>query len=76
MTPKIIKIKVIPNSKVEKIIELDANNFKIKLMAPALENKANKALLEILSRHFKVAKSKITILRGETSREKTVSLSH
>jgi uncharacterized protein len=76
MTSKILKIKVIPNSKVEKITELAPNTYKIKLMAPAIENKANKALIELLSRHFKVAKSKITILKGETSREKTVSLSH
>ncbi|MCX6743240.1 MAG: DUF167 domain-containing protein [Candidatus Parcubacteria bacterium] len=72
MLEKIIKVKVIPNSKLNKIVEQKDDFYKIKLTAPAHEGKANKALLNFLSRELKVAKSKITIIKGNKSREKTV----
>ena len=75
MPQKILKIKVIPNSKVEKIVSQEGNNLKIKLQAPAHEGKANQALIKFLSQHFKVPKSKIRLLSGEKSREKTIQLS-
>lgn len=72
--PKILKIKVIPNSKITKIIEESSDTLKIKLQAPALEGKANKALLAFLSEHFHKPKSKITLQNGEKSRLKTVKI--
>jgi len=72
MAKKILKIKVIPNSKLNKIIEKKDDFLKIKLSAPAHEGKANKALINFLSQEFKIAKSKITIIKGKKSREKTI----
>jgi hypothetical protein len=72
MAAKIYTIKVIPNSKINKIAEHRDNFLKIKLTAPAHEGSANKALLNFLSQEFKVAESKITIIKGEKSREKTI----
>lgn len=74
MTERIYKIKVIPNSKVEKIVSQDGNNLKIKLQAPAHEGKANQALIKFLSQHFKVPKSKICLISGQKSREKVISI--
>jgi uncharacterized protein (TIGR00251 family) len=71
---EILKIKVIPNSKTEKIVSQEGNTLKIKLQAPAHEGKANKALIKFLSQHFKIAKSKISITQGEKSPEKIVCL--
>ena len=74
MLEKIIKVKVIPNSKLNKIIEQKDDFLKIKLTAPAHEGKANKALINFLSQEFKTAKSKIKIIAGEKSKEKTILL--
>ncbi len=68
-------VKVIPNSKINKIIERDGNYLKIKLTEPAHEGKANKALVTFLSKEFKTAKNKITIISGEKSRDKKIKLS-
>jgi len=74
MAEKILKIKVVPNSKLNKIVEQKDNFLKIKLNAPAHEGKANKALINFLSQELKLAKSKIKIISGEKSREKTILL--
>ncbi|MCX6745782.1 MAG: DUF167 domain-containing protein [Candidatus Parcubacteria bacterium] len=74
MESKVLSVKVIPNSKINKIIEEKDGFLKIKLTAPAHEGKANKSLIIFLSLELKIAKSKIKIVAGEKSREKTISL--
>ncbi|OGY41105.1 MAG: hypothetical protein A2Y67_01160 [Candidatus Buchananbacteria bacterium RBG_13_39_9] len=74
MAEKIFHIKVVPNAKINKIVEEKDNFFKIKLNAPAIENKANLALIEFLSRHFKIAKSRIELIKGQKSRNKIVKV--
>jgi len=66
-------IKVRPNSKLEKI-ERTETGYIAYVKAPAIENKANKALIELLSEHFNTSKSQITILSGEKSRQKIVEI--
>ena len=69
----IIKIKIVPNSSKNDII-LEDEFIKIKVTAQPIENKANKALKEFLSKTFKIPKSSIEIIKGETSKEKTILL--
>ena len=71
---KLLKIKVIPNSKLNKIVEEADDYLKIKLMPPAIDGKANKALIGFLAKHFKISKNKIQLVAGEKSREKVVKL--
>jgi len=62
-------IKVIPNAK--------RNAFKdgkVYLTAPAVEGKANQALVEFLAEHFNVKKRQIRIIRGLKSRQKVVEV--
>lgn len=67
----IIKLKISPNASKNEIIKNDTE-IKVKITAQPIENKANKALIEFLSKKFKVAKSNIEIVKGETSKEKTL----
>ncbi|MCX6745094.1 MAG: DUF167 domain-containing protein [Candidatus Parcubacteria bacterium] len=69
-----LKIKVIPSSKINKIIEQPDGSLKIKLQAPAIEGKANKALIAFLSEHFQKPKNKIILVSGEKARTKTVKI--
>jgi len=48
--------------------------LRVKVAAPPIEGKANKELINILSKHFKVSKSKISIIGGEKSRNKIVEI--
>lgn len=67
----IIKVRIAPNSSKNDIIQEDGF-IKIKVTAQPIENKANKALIEYLSKKFKIAKTSVEILKGETSKDKTI----
>lgn len=67
----IIKLKISHNASKNEIIKTD-EMVKVKVTAQPIENKANKALVEFLSKNFKVPKSSIEIVKGETSKEKTI----
>lgn len=67
----IVNIKISPNSKKNEIIN-EGDFTKIKITAQPIDGKANKALIEFLSRNFKIPKTSIKILKGETSKEKTI----
>ncbi len=66
-----LKLKISPNASKCEIIKTETE-IKIKLTAQPIEGKANKCLIEFLSKTFKLAKSNIEILKGETGREKTL----
>ncbi len=67
----ILKIKISPNASKNEILKSDTD-VKIKLTAQPIENKANKALIEFLSKSFKIPKTNIQIIKGETAKEKTL----
>lgn len=66
-----VTFKIVPNSSKNEIIKTD-DMIKIKITAQPVDGKANKALIEFLSKQFKIPKTSIEILRGETSKEKTI----
>lgn len=70
----LITILVTPNAKSVKVMKIDSSSYEVKVDAAATEGKANKRLIEILSEHFNVRKSKIRIIRGANSREKLVEI--
>ena len=56
------------------VTKIDDNNYEVRVNENATEGKANKRLIEILSKHFCVSKSKILIVSGSRSREKIVDV--
>ena len=67
----LVNIKIVPNSSKNEIV-IEDSFIKVKISAQPIENKANKALIEFLSKKFKIPKTCIKILKGELSREKTI----
>ena len=70
----LIRIKIVPNSSKNDLI-IEDEFIKVKVTAQPIENKANKALVELLSKRFKVPKTCIEIVKGDTSKEKTLLFS-
>lgn len=68
-----IEVKVIPAAK-KNFLKQDAGVFKVYLTSPAVEGKANKALIEFLSEHYGVPKSRIEIIKGLKSRHKIINI--
>lgn len=69
-----ISVKIKPNSKISKVEQSAEGLYKVSVTAPAQDGKANKALIETLSEYFKVAKSKINIVSGQTSKNKIIEI--
>lgn len=67
----VVNIRISPNAKKNEIIN-DGDIIKIKITAQPVDGKANKALIEYLSKNFKIPKTSIKILKGETSKDKTI----
>ncbi len=70
----ILRLKIVPNSSKNEFI-WENDGLKVKIMAQPIENKANKALVEFLSKTLKIAKSNIQIVKGELNKEKTLLIS-
>ena len=71
----ILTVRVSPNARRSGFDGLFNNALRVALQAPPVDGKANAALIEFLSDFFDLRKSAITLLSGETSRMKRVSLS-
>ena len=70
---KVINLRVIPNAKKNEVSE-EGGIFKVRVKAPAVGGKANKAVIEVLADFFKVKKRDIRIVRGAKSREKVIEI--
>jgi uncharacterized protein (TIGR00251 family) len=69
-----IPIWVQPNAKKTEVMGLYADYVKIKLHAPAVDNKANDCLILFLSDSFKTAKSNIMLIKGQHQRKKKLQI--
>ena len=67
----IVNLKISPNASKNEIIK-NGDEIKIKLTAQPIEGKANKALIEFLSKELKIPKTSVVILKGENAKDKTI----
>ncbi len=68
-----IKIKVVPGSS-QCCLKEENGLYKAYIHSSPEKGKANKELVGMLAEHFKVNKSRVTIVRGVSSREKTIEI--
>ena len=71
----LINVKVSPKASRNEVTKLDDSHFRVKVTAAPDKGKANDAVIKILANYFHVAKSRISIVSGETCRNKTVEIS-
>ncbi|PIN80255.1 hypothetical protein COV11_04370 [Candidatus Woesearchaeota archaeon CG10_big_fil_rev_8_21_14_0_10_30_7] len=67
---EIIKIKLKPNSKENKIIS-KGTIWEIKIKEPAIDNRANKELVKFLKKELK---KQVRIVKGMKSKEKIIEI--
>ncbi len=70
----LISVRVTSGAKEARVTKTGETSFEVRVDEKAVGGRANRRLLEILSEYFGVAKSKITIVRGEKSRDKLVNV--
>jgi uncharacterized protein len=71
----VLAVRVQPRASRNEVAGVMDGALKIRLQAPALENRANQALCEFLAELLKRPKSAVRILAGERSRTKRVEIS-
>jgi uncharacterized protein (TIGR00251 family) len=67
------ELKIIPGAKRD-LVRQEKDIWKVYLVAPAVDGKANKALVSLLADYFQVRKNQIQIIKGLKSRYKTISI--
>ena len=69
-----LHVRLTPNSRRNEITGFTGEVLNIKIAAPPVKGKANEELVTYLSRVLGVKKSNITIMKGQTSRNKIISI--
>jgi uncharacterized protein len=69
-----IMVRVIPRASRDAIEGAYGESLKVRLMAPALENRANEALRRLLAERLNVQVAAVRIVAGEKSRTKRISI--
>ncbi len=67
-----VKLRIVPNAKRDEVVGEYGDAVKIKVAAPAVEGKANEALLEFVAEKLRVHRRDITLISGEKSRDKLI----
>lgn len=70
----ILTVYIQPRASRDEISGWHDKGLKIRLTAPPVDGAANKQLLKFIAKQFKVPASRVRILKGETSRHKTLSI--
>jgi len=65
-------LKVQPRASKNEIGEVVGQELKLKVTAPPVDSAANRAVIEFLAEKLGVSKSSLALVRGETSRHKTI----
>ena len=69
-----IEVQITPNATRDEVAGFVAGRWKLKVRAPAIEGKANAALLKFLARTLGLRPNRLRILRGETARIKLLEI--
>jgi uncharacterized protein (TIGR00251 family) len=69
-----LDVHVVPNAKIDKVVGEHGHAIKIKLRAPALEGKANSALISFLADELNISQRAIVLEHGQKSRHKLIRI--
>ena len=69
-----VQIRLIPNARKTEYVGVLGDALKFKICTPPVDGKANAELIRFLSKSTGISKSKISIVSGEHSKNKTVQV--
>jgi hypothetical protein len=67
-------VKVKPNSSRNEVVGFNDEILQLKIAAPPVKGKANRELVAFISKLLGISKSKVQIVKGETSRTKVLAI--
>jgi uncharacterized protein (TIGR00251 family) len=69
-----IRVRLRPRGKSDELIGVRDGVLQARVSAPPVDGKANQALCRLIAKRLGVAPSKVSVVRGEKARDKTVSV--
>jgi len=69
-----INVQVQPNASRNEVVGFEGDVLRVKIAAPPVKGKANRELIDFLSKRLGVSKGRITIEKGLTSRRKVIAI--
>ena len=70
----VLSVKLQPRASANEIGEALGNELRIKVTAPPVDAAANEALIKVLAQQLNCPRNRVDLIRGHTSRHKTVML--
>ena len=70
----VLRVKALPGSKRDEVRGVDGGALKVAVTAPPEKGRANKALLTLLAEFLGVPRRDLSIVKGETTRDKRVEV--
>lgn len=74
MAPRVIQVKVKPNSRASVLEQKDDGTWLAQLKSPPVDGKANEELLTLVAKHFECRKSDVSIKAGASARVKLIRI--
>jgi uncharacterized protein (TIGR00251 family) len=68
----LISVRVTPRASASEFVGVAEGRLRVRLQAPPVEGAANEALIALLAKACGLPKNAVSVLRGETGREKTI----
>lgn len=70
----LVAVKVIPKSSRAQVLNIENEELKVRLTSAPEKGKANEELIALFAKALKIAKGRVILLSGETSRHKKMLL--
>jgi uncharacterized protein (TIGR00251 family) len=70
----LVDLHIVPNAKKSEIVGTHGDALKVRVAAPPVDGAANDEICRFIAKLVGVPRSAVTIVRGQTSKAKTVSV--
>lgn len=67
-------VKVRPSARVDELAPLPDGSWQARVKAPAVDGRANAALLALVAEHFAVPRARVTLRSGQRGRNKRIDI--
>ena len=70
----LLRVKIQPRASRDQVAGVQDQRLKIRIAAPPVDGAANQHLISLLAREFRVPRTAVRLLGGETGREKRLAV--
>jgi len=70
----VVAVRVIPRASRSEIVGEHDGSLKVRICSPPVDGAANAEIIRLFAKHFGVSKSEVSIISGETSKNKRIKI--